>query len=587
MTSNVPPAFIFYFGAGLAWLLPARARAWGLPAVALFALAVMGGYVGDQGWVVRALGVELDLLRADRLSVLFGYVFSLTAFAGLVYAMRLDDRLQQSSIMVYVGSALGVVFSRDLVALYLFWELMAVSSAFLVLRGGRARSVAAGLRYVLVHIFGGLLLLAGIVLHVHSTGSTEFSPLSMGTAATWLMLAGVAVNAAVVPFSAWLSDAYPESSPIGGVFLCAFTTKTAVYALIRVFPGWDILVVLGCIMAIYGIVYAVLENDLRRILAYTIINQVGFKVAAVGVGTELALAGASANAFGGVLYVCLLWMVAGAVVRSTGESRLSRLGGLWRSMPWTAAMCVLGALCVAGVPGTAGFATKSLILQSMAEAHMAWAWLVLEVASAGALLHAGLRVPWLTFFSGSRTGLSGADPSLCGRLGMVLLALAVISLGVYPQALYSMLPFGLEEGYTVYKPVKLTVSLQLLSFALATFVAMRRLLLPREGQTLDTDWFYRKGAALFYRMADRGLNTLNDVCGSSLKVVTVSLVRLVADMPVRLAQTAASPLLVFLPDREHGRERVRLVVEKGTLPVGASLALAVILLCVVVFLTSS
>lgn len=586
MTSNLPPAFILMSGAFLSWLLPAKSRSWMLPAVALFAFGVMGGYTPDQTWTVQALGLQLDLLKVDRLSVLFGHVFALAAFAGLVYGMRLDDRLQQSSIMVYVGAALGVVFSRDLVSLYLFWELMAVSSTFLILKGGRPQSSAAALRYILVHLFGGLLLLAGIVLHIHATNSIAVTELTTHSVGTWLMLAGMAVNAAVVPFSAWLSDAYPESSPIGGVFLCAFTTKTAVYALIRCFPGWDILLVLGCVMALYGVVFAVLENDLRRILAYTVINQVGFKVAAIGLGSTMALSGAAANAFGGVLYVCLLWMVAGQVVESTGESRLSHLGGLARNMPFTTGMCVVGALCVAGVPGTAGFTTKTLILQSLADGHRAWAWLALEAASVGALLHAGLRVPHMVFFGPARSGLRGHDPSLSGKLGMGLLAVAVLSLGVYPQALYAMLPHGLPAGYSVYKATKLVVQFQLLSFGVAAYVLLLPLLWPRPGITLDTDWLYRRGASLFYRVMDKGLNSLNDICSASLGALVSALDKAVSDLPSVGAQALAAPIVAMSSDADRCRERVRLAVEKGTTPLGVSLTLAVILLCVVVFLTS-
>ena len=152
------------------------------------------------------------------------------------------------------------------------------------------------------------------------------------------------------PLSAWLPDAYPESSWSGMVFLSAFTTKTAVYVLLRAFPGTELLIYVGLFMVFYGIIYAILENDMRRILAYSIVNQVGFMVVGIGIGTEMALNGAAAHAFTHIIYKALLLMSAGSVLYMTGKRKCTDLGGLFRTMPLTAACGIVGALSISSFP---------------------------------------------------------------------------------------------------------------------------------------------------------------------------------------------------------------------------------------------
>ncbi|MCK5308166.1 MAG: Na+/H+ antiporter subunit D, partial [Zetaproteobacteria bacterium] len=359
-----------------------------LPAAAFYLISQLE--VGSS-WQVHFFGFDLTLLRVDKLSKIFGYIFTLNAFAAFIYAFYLKDSAQHMSALFYIGSALGAVFAGDLISFYFYWEVMAVASTFLILARKTKKAMGAGMRYILVHIFGGLCLLAGIVIYISNTGSVEFNAMTDHNLGTYLMLIGVLVNAAAPPMSAWLSDAYPEATVTGGVILSAYTTKTAVYTLIRGYPGWEILIVVGCVMALYGIIYALLENDMRRILAYSIINQVGFMVTGIGIGTAVALNGAAAHAFAHIIYKALLWMSAGAVLHMTGKSKCTDLGGLYKTMPWTLLFGVIGALAISSFPGTSGFTTKSLIIEGTIHEHLFWPWLVLEVASAGVFLHAGIK----------------------------------------------------------------------------------------------------------------------------------------------------------------------------------------------------
>ncbi|MBK8857552.1 MAG: hypothetical protein IPN11_07650 [Opitutaceae bacterium] len=253
---------------------------------------------------------------------------------------------------------------------------------------------------MLVHMAGGVSLLAGIMLHYTpraawpSACSTLITP--GWPAGSWW--SGFILNAAVPPLHAWLPDAYGEATFNGSVFLCAFTTKTAVYALIRGFAGLDVLVVLGVVMALYGVVYAVLENDSRRLLAYHIISQVGYMVAGVGLGTELAINGACAHAFAHILYKGLLFMGCGSVLHMTGKSKFTDLGGLYQKMPWTFVFTLIGGLSISAFPLFSGFVSKSMIVQAGFEDHKLWVGFLLLLASAGTFLHTGLKVPYFIWF---------------------------------------------------------------------------------------------------------------------------------------------------------------------------------------------
>src|SRR5712692_10282936 len=399
----VHPGLLLILGACILPLLKGRSKRVFL--VLLPALALADCLLMEPGTfgVVRFLGHDLVFGRVDSLSLVFSYVFALLALVGMVYALHVDDDAQHVTALTYAGGALGVTFAGDFLSLFLFWELMAVSAALLVWLRREPAAIAAGFRYVLVHLFGGLCLLGGIVLHWSQAGSLAFQNMSpyAGTAAFTLILLAFLINAAVPPLGAWLPDAYPEASATGAVFLTAFTTKSAVYALIRGFAGTEMLVWWGAAMAVYGVVYAVLENDARRLLAYHIISQVGYMVCGVGIGTELALNGAAAHAFSHILYKALLFMGAGAVLEVTGRRKLSDMGGLYKTMPFTLALYMVGAFAISAVPLFSGFVSKSMEISAAGESHRAGIFLVLTLASSGTFLHTGLKLPYYMFFGPS------------------------------------------------------------------------------------------------------------------------------------------------------------------------------------------
>jgi multicomponent Na+:H+ antiporter subunit D len=358
-----------------------------------------------------------------------------------------------------------------------------------------------------MHLLGGVVLKVGIEGVVVGTGSIQISPMLATDFSSWMILIGILINAAAPPVSAWLSDAYPEASPTGSVFLSAFTTKTAVLALILLFPGEPVLIGVGLFMVMYGIIYALLENDIRRILAYSIVNQVGFMVCAVGIGTQMALNGAAAHAFAHIIYKALLFMSAGVVIYRTGKSKCTELGGLFRTMPLTTVCGIVGALAISSFPLTSGFVTKSLISQAAIDENLMWFFMLLTAASAGVFLHAGIKFPWFVFFQRD-SGLRPKDAPWNMGLAMVIFAGFCIVLGVFPELLYPLLPYTVE--YQPYTAAKVLFYLQLLLFSGLAFFVLLPLMKRTETISLDTDWLWRRAAPAVIGLLEKALQWLDD-----------------------------------------------------------------------------
>jgi len=492
----LPPSLPLILGAVLLPLLAPRYRPVALFALPLASLALVLGL--PEGVLIQGefLGLAVAPLEVDTLRRVFGTIFAIMAFTGGLFAYRQAPLVELCAAFLYAGSSLGVVFSGDLLTLFVYWELMALGSTLVIWSAGTPGAYRASLRYLLVHLFGGVILMVGIAAWAGTTGSVDFASMTAvleGGGATAVpaafILAGFLLNAGAPPLSAWLPDAYPEASPSGTVFLSAFTTKTAVFVLLVGFPGAQVLIYLGLYMVFYGIVYALLENDMRRILAYSIINQVGFMVTGIGIGTAMALNGAAAHAFTHIIYKALLLMSAGGVLYMTGKRKCTDLGGLVQSMPLTAVCGIVGALAISSFPLTSGFVSKSMIAQAAADEHLGLVWALLAAASAGVFLHAGIKFPWFVFFQ-KDSGLRPPDPPFNMCVAMVLFAALCLLLGMFPGPLYAMLPYPVD--YAPYTAAHVVSQLQLLLFAgLAFFV-----LLPMMKRTLtislDWDWFYRR-----------------------------------------------------------------------------------------------
>ncbi|WP_243438887.1 Na(+)/H(+) antiporter subunit D [Fundidesulfovibrio soli] len=525
----IHPSLILIAGALLLQITPKAMRKAVLiavPVLAFLDVLSMQGHFGVYGQA-RFLDWTLTFGRVDGLSMVFAYIMTLMCIIGTIYGLHVENTWEHMAAWIYVAGSLGVIFCGDYLVLFLFWEVMAFSSVFLVWFRGRKESLATGYRYLLVHTAGGLMLLAGLVLRYQATGGDiSFGPIGVGDPQlyTWLIMAGFILNAAVPPLHAWLPDAYGEATVSGAVFMCAFTTKTAVYALARGFAGMEILVPLGVCMALYGVVYAVLENDARRLLAYHIISQVGYMVAGVGLGSQMAINGACAHAFAHILYKGLLFMGCGSVLQMTGKSKFSELGGLYKKMPRAFIFTLIGGLSISAFPLFSGFVSKSMIVAAGFEQHNLWAAFLLMLASAGTFLHTGLKVPYYIWFGknncSQETWEKAKDPPLNMQAAMLIASFLCIFIGCYTPYLYEMLPYpDVAAKYHPYDTYHLSETLQILLFTALGFFLLLKKLTPEAVISLDMDWFYRMGGRAFFWLARKPVQSADDTVSEAYNTI--------------------------------------------------------------------
>jgi multicomponent Na+:H+ antiporter subunit D len=531
-TVLIHPTTWFLMGAVLLPLLNKREKLKktvliGIPIIAFTLIH----WLPDSFGQVSYLGFDLVFGRVDQLTRVFLHVFTVMAIIGCIYGLHVKETGQHIAAFLYVGGSLGVTLCGDYLTLFIFWELMAFASTFLVWYRKKRRSIDAGFRYLLVHTAGGLVLLAGIFLRYKNVHDLSFVQIATNgaTFADYLIMIGFMLNAAVPPIHAWLPDAYPEASVTGAVFMCAFTTKTAVYVLARGFPGFEALAILGAIMTVYGVGYAAIENDARRILAYHIVSQVGYMVCGIGIGTAMAVNGAISHAYAHIIYKALLFMGAGAVLEMTGTSKLNELGGLYKRMPLAMIFTVIGGISISGFPLTSGFVSKSMIIAAAGESHRIGLLLMMTLAAVGTFLSVGIKLPYFIWF-GKDSGVKAKDAPWNMNLAMGIAAFLCFFIGIYPEYLYKMLPFPVN--YHPYTSYHLAETMQLLGFTGLGFFIMVKKLKPKPKMNLDLDWFYRKGARVFMRFASRPVlssdSWINDVYRSIGLRLTMALAKAIS-----------------------------------------------------------
>jgi multicomponent Na+:H+ antiporter subunit D len=488
------PGLGLLLGAAVLPFLPRLlGRAW-VVALGLATLLFVASLEPGETATVTFWREPLHVLAVDPIRLLFGWAFSLALLLWGVFAWEEDDRWQKAAGLAYVGCGLLVVFAGDWTVFALGWEGMALASAGIVLCGRTPAARAAGLRILGMHIFGGVLVLAGVAaLHAHGPAPV-LAPLALRGLGPILLLLGLLVHAAAWPLAAWLPDAYPRARPEGSVLLAAITVNAAAFALLRLFPGAGVLSVLGALMVIYALLYALFTREPRRLLSYALVGQVGVLLAAAGAlpaahggAPTLGQAAATAHALSIVLALGLLFMTAAAAPRD------GRRG-------WTFGFAVVGAATVCALPPTAGFATTRLVLDAVAlraDRAGSFARTVLVGATVAWPLAVGLRFPWLVFARSSGEAQEEAVP-IPMRIAMGAAAFLCLALGFAPGVWLRHLP-GLEGASPAlaWGPVGLQLGLLLLgvlAFLAWRFLGARALFSPPGGlPDLDRLW---RGAGL-------------------------------------------------------------------------------------------
>ncbi|MEE2658015.1 MAG: Na(+)/H(+) antiporter subunit D [Candidatus Latescibacterota bacterium] len=485
--SSLHPALILIVGSLILPLVRGHLRSALLVLIPLVGFVNILGLEAGDNVSLMVSGIDIHVLHVDKLSLLFGYLFHVAALMGAIFALHVKDSTQLMTAMMYAGSAVGAVFAGDLITLFIFWELLAVTSVFQIWANKTERAISAGIRYLLIHVSSGLLLITGAAIRYHEMGQAglTFEHMQLEGLGSWCLLLAIGIKCAFPFLHTWLVDAYPEATPTGTVFLSSFTTKTAVYCLARGFAGTEELIWVGGAMAMFPIFFAVIENDLRRVLGYSMINQIGFMVCGIGLGEGMGVNGAVAHAFNDVFFKGVLFMSLGAVLFRTGRINGSDLGGLYRSMPWTAGFCITGACSISAFPLFSGFVSKSMVMAEAANQNYVAIWLMLLFASAGVFHHAGIKIPFFAFFSHD-SGIRCKEAPRNMLIAMGLGSAICLFNGMYPWVLYSLLPYPVN--YEPYTATHVVLQLQLLFFSALAFASLKLTgLYPPELRSLNID----------------------------------------------------------------------------------------------------
>jgi multicomponent Na+:H+ antiporter subunit D len=461
------------FLAAIVVVLVAPRRLGAAVAVGLTALTVPWLVLAPAGsaLAVAPFGFEQVLVQVDGLSRPVAALFGGVAAANVAYAYATGaDRRETAYALAYMGAGVAAVLAGDWLTLVVAWELLAVASTVLVWHHGTS-AVRPAFRYAVYHLIGGAFLVAGVVLHYAATGTFLYADGFTPGLATALALVGVGVNLGVIGLHAWLPETYPVPHVAASVVLAGFTTKVAVYALFRVVPdGATVMAWLGAVMVLYGVTQAVLQTDMRRLLSYHIISQVGYMVVAVAIGTAAGLTGAFAHLTAHVLYKGLLFMVAGAIIVRTGQASLNRLGGLGRRMPVTFVAFLVAALAITGVPPFSGFVSKGLIAKAVESGGSDLLWWALVLGSVGTALSFA-KFGYYAFVRPAPAPITVAPASRALAPVLVVVAVPSVVFGLLPGEFLALFPG--DPGFDAYATSELAKAAATTGAGVAVFVLVR------------------------------------------------------------------------------------------------------------------
>ncbi|MDW3096587.1 MAG: proton-conducting transporter membrane subunit [Alphaproteobacteria bacterium] len=481
---GLSPGFLLILAGLLATLLPRATRPFVSVAAPLLGLVHLLALPAGPGGMVEMLGISIATFDVTQPGFAIAVSFLAAATIAGIFNWHERAGLPVAAGLIYTGCATGAVLAGDLPSFFIFFEISSIAAAFLIWSGGTSRSLGAGMRFAVANILAGVLLLEAFLLTYKVTGSISFFVGDLSTTAGVYLILALGIRSAFPVLHAWLTDAYPESTPGGTVLLSVFAVTTSVYALMRFLPGEQLLTFIGPVMIAFPVFLALLANDLRRALCYGLISQVGLAVTAVGIGTPEALAAATTLAVANIFGFLLMFMAIGAVLFRTGTASAASLGGLAAQMPWTAGFAVIGGLSVAGLPILAGGTAIPALLTSIWTNSGPYVAALALFGVAGVWAHAGLRVPAAAFFGERQEEHTVSDAPLHMRLAMMIGVLGCVGIGSMPY-----------WDNVAFDAAGLVLHMQGLAFSLLVFAAARAWgLLPRDEASalIDVDWLYRR-----------------------------------------------------------------------------------------------
>jgi hydrogenase-4 component F len=488
-TSIIPAiTFLLPIVAGapvLLWKRIDRRFQQGLPILTAALVTAMGAWMAYKVLGGVVLTTWNNELRVDALSALMVVLIGVIALAASVYSvryLRLEGLIQRVGedaaarrtrifyglLLWFFGTMLWGCVTNNVVMLYVAIEATTLTSGLLVAFYWDRRALEAGYKYLMLLTIGITFALFGCVLIYAAAAATKqlsggnallisevravVRLIPGGTAALAIafLVIGFGTKAGIAPFHFWLPDAHAEAPTPVSALLSGVMIKMALYAMVRTvsifYPSWPrvsvFLVALGVFTMVLGIVMAMTQDDLKRLLAYSSVSQMGYVLAGVGLGTYLGCYGGLYHLLNHALYKSMLFLSVGAVIHATGVRRISELGGLRHRMPITSGCFLLGALAIAGFPPLNGFWSKLTIYLALAKAGLWWAAIIAVAAgflTMAVMVRAAFRVFWGDPHASAVPEPAVREVPAVMWLPMVTLGALCLLLGLYPQAAYPLL----------------------------------------------------------------------------------------------------------------------------------------------------
>ena len=421
----------------------------GISSEAVFSLPV-GEAFGSLTFVPDALGVSLTVIAT--------VVGSLAVIFSVDY-MRGEAQLGRyySLVLFFIGAMAGLVLSSNILFIFLFWEITALCSyALISFNNDDPKAVYGGMKALVITQFGGIGLLLFALLGITYLGTYDINEIMVNAHSLPVGVLGLAAYGALIaaaakssqfPFHTWLPDAMEAPTPISALIHAATMVNAGVYLLARFYPafkdvpGWTTAVMLvGMLSALLAGIMALFANDLKRVLAYSTVSQLGYMIYAVGAGGIFA---SQMHLMSHSVFKALLFLSAGAVIHAVGTRDMRKMGGLGKRMPFNRMVFILGALALAGVPIMNGFWSKELILEAGLESGNLWAYGVM-VFTAGLTALYTFRCVWMVFFGEPRSELHAHDAGKAMKVSLSILAAGSLTTwllaGPFSRALHGSLP---------------------------------------------------------------------------------------------------------------------------------------------------
>ena len=450
-------------------------------------------FILPQGQLLKLpfLDFELILLEVTPITRFIAIIFIFFNIASIIYGINLFTRKDYWLSYFYIGSSLTIILVGDFFSFYICWELMTISSYFLIFNNSQPLTRQTSYYYFVMHLVGAISLLWGILLHYSAVGSMALTTVQVGLP---FFILAVGIKLAFIGLHTWLPKNYANTPFYISVILSAYTTKVGVYACYKLLPTVDYLAYAGVISAVLGVIFALAQTKIRNILSYHIISQIGYMIVAleVSTSTSVSLIGGFFHLGNHILYKGLLFMTAGVVIYATDKEDLINLGGLYKELPYTTIYIIIAAASISGIPLFNGYVSKLLIKKGVSDPILIWG---MYLAGIGTSL-SFLKIIYFGFFRTPKQKVNiKQQPSSGMIISMGLLAAACVIIGLRPQVLLQVLG-GINKEVHYFSLHYLWVGLQPTLLALVLFKVAYQWIKPQHHESHDFDAYLLLGRAV-------------------------------------------------------------------------------------------